>query len=176
MFLVRIVPADGFYLEAYGAVPPRAWLLLDVVLQSLEDHIDGLLGIELTPASVVLESITGDVGIVLLTTTEPVPVARSVRRVFGSHGVEGVHREDVDGAREELEDAIPEGAILSRGLDVLGRDWCVLGAGTALLSGGRLPAFEGIHPEEVRSWDSFSGRWHRARRSPGGRTSSDTLP
>ena len=164
MFLVRILPSDpvGPHLEAYGTVPPEAWSLLDVVLQSLEERADRLLGLELTPASVTLESIAGDVGVVLLTGTAPGPVARSVRRVFGSCDVEGVYKDDVDWAREELEDAVPEDAIVSRELDVLGRDWCVLGAGPALLSGGEAPALGEGRPGEIRAWNSFSGGWFRA--------------
>ncbi|WP_456483532.1 hypothetical protein [Methanopyrus kandleri] len=164
MFLVRVLPTDpvGPHLEVYGTVPPEARSLLEVVLQSLEGRVDRLLGLELTPASIALESIAGDVGVVLLTSTGPEPVVRSVRRVFGSCDVEGVYREDVDEAREELEDMVPEGTIVSRELDVLGRDWCVLGAGTALLSGGKVPALGEMRPGEIRAWNSFSREWFRA--------------
>ncbi|WP_456434598.1 hypothetical protein [Methanopyrus sp.] len=40
---------------------------MDLALQSLEDRMDELLGVEFSSLSIVLESITGDVGVVLLT-------------------------------------------------------------------------------------------------------------
>ncbi|WP_088336317.1 hypothetical protein [Methanopyrus sp. KOL6] len=161
MFLIRSVPEEGFVSCTYGVVPSDAMYLADLVLQSLEDRVDELLGVEFSSSSVVLESITGDVGVVLLTETDPESVIESVSRVLGSDRVEGVRGEDTGDVVDYLETVVPDGAVVSRSLDVLGDMWCVVGAGTALLSGYVIPDMWNIKPGETLSWDSFHTSWHR---------------
>ncbi|WP_456454711.1 hypothetical protein, partial [Methanopyrus sp.] len=103
MFLIRSVPEDGFRSCTYGVVPSDAMYLADLVLQSLEDRVDELLGVEFSSSSIVLESITGDVGVVLLTGTDPESVVESVSRVLGSDRVEGVRGEDAGDVVDYLE-------------------------------------------------------------------------
>ncbi|WP_456477333.1 hypothetical protein [Methanopyrus sp.] len=161
MFLIRSVPEDGFRSCTYGVVPSDAMYLADLVLQSLEDRVDELLGVEFSSSSIVLESITGDVGVVLLTGTDPESVVESVSRVLGSDRVEGVRGEDAGDVVDYLETVVPDRAVVSRSLDVLGDLWCVIGAGTALLSGYGVPDISGIRPGETLSWDPFRASWVR---------------
>ncbi|WP_148688045.1 hypothetical protein [Methanopyrus sp. SNP6] len=113
MFLVRAIPENGFALGVYGEVPPDAVYVMDLVLQFLEDRVDELLGVEFSSSSIVLESITGDVGVVLLTGTDPESVIESVSRVLGSNRVEGVSGEDADGVTDYLEAVVPDEAVVS---------------------------------------------------------------
>ncbi|HII70541.1 hypothetical protein [Methanopyrus kandleri] len=86
MFLTR-VHLEPTLVEAYGKVPGGAWLVLDAVLQALEPESDRLLGMELSPASLLVEQVGNDPVVLLLDETRAEVVAEGVRRALsGSPG------------------------------------------------------------------------------------------
>jgi hypothetical protein len=159
VFLAR-VHLGPTLLEAYGEVPGEAWLVLDAVLQALESEREGLFGVELSSASLVVEPVVGDPVVLLLDETRAEVVAEGVRRALeGGSGVWLSDGGDAGWVVEELSSVSGSGFVTGR-LDVLGRDWCVLGAGTALAFGEGVGEVLGrVRPGEVWGWDAFGRCW-----------------
>ncbi len=158
LFLAR-VHTEPVRVEVYGRMPAEAWLVLETVLQALEPGLDRLLGVELTPASLLLEPVAEDPVVLLLDETRAEVVAEGARRALG--GGPRVRLSDGSDAGWVVE-GLPSsgpGFVTSR-LDVLGRDWCVLGAGTALVSGESVgDVLRRVRPGEVWAWDAFVRSW-----------------